>query len=420
MSEIQLAGPRLNASAIERDLEPPLLSVIVCTLDEAQSIGPVLDELREALAGIAHEVVVVDDSVDERTAAAVLAHAATNKRVRLLRRKGENGLASAAIDGWDIARGGVLAIMDGDGQHDPHLLPLMLDRLRDTRADILVASRYAGEGPSGLKGRRHIVSRMGTLLTRIMLGVSSTDPLSGLFMFTRDCFKEARPRLSGVGFKILVDMMASGRSRPKLVEVSTALRPRRAGSSKLDSRVVLELAALLVEKRTRGFVPARFCLFAAVGSTGLAVHLGALALATASADLPFWTAQALATFAAMTSNFFLNNALTFRDRRLSGRALWLGLATFSASCAGGALLSEVVGSGLAQAGVHWLTAGITGAFAAALWNYVAAEGATWRHSSKPAKGLAIPAPVPASPRRLAPRRCRPLQPVVDRFAPSPD
>ncbi len=387
MSEVQEAEPLWQAGAIERSFERPLLSVVVCTLDEAQSIGPVLDELREALAGIAHEVVVVDDSVDERTATVVLTHAATNERVRLLRRKGENGLASAAIDGWDVARGDVLAIMDGDGQHDPHLLPLMLDRLNGTSADMLVASRYAGEGPSGLKGRRHLVSRMGTLLTQVMLGVRSTDPLSGFFMVTRDWFKEARPNLSGVGFKILVDIMASGRCPPKLVEVSTALRPRRAGVSKLDSRVILELAALLVEKRTKGFVPARFCLFVAVGSTGVAVHLAALALLTASAEMPFWGAQALATFAAMTSNFFLNNALTFRDRRLSGRALWLGLAKFAASCAGGAVLSELVGSGLARAGVYWLIAGVTGAFAAALWNYVAAEGATWRPNPRPAKGF---------------------------------
>lgn len=214
MSEVQEAEPLWQAGAIERSFERPLLSVVVCTLDEAQSIGPVLDELREALAGIAHEVVVVDDSVDERTATVVLTHAATNERVRLLRRKGENGLASAAIDGWDVARGDVLAIMDGDGQHDPHLLPLMLDRLNGTSADMLVASRYAGEGPSGLKGRRHLVSRMGTLLTQVMLGVRSTDPLSGLFMVTRDWFKEARPNLSGVGFKILVDIMASGRCPP--------------------------------------------------------------------------------------------------------------------------------------------------------------------------------------------------------------
>ena len=112
-----------------------------------------------------------------------------------------------------------------------------------------------------------------------MLGVRSTDPLSGLFVMTRNWFERARPRLSGVGFKILVDLLASGRRRPRIVEEKTALRTRHGGASKLDSRVIVELAALLLEKRTGGLVPARFGLFAAVGTTGLVVHLCTLTLA---------------------------------------------------------------------------------------------------------------------------------------------
>jgi dolichol-phosphate mannosyltransferase len=367
------AAQALADPASGEDHKQPLLSLVICTLDEAESIGAVLREARAALAGIAHEIIVVDDSADDRTAGAALA---ADGRVKVLRRAGARGLASAAIHGWDAARGAVLAIMDGDGQHDPHVLRAMLGRLRETGADMVVASRYRTEGPSGLTGRRHWVSRGGTLLTRLMLGVSSSDPLSGLFLFTRDWYRRVRPNLSGVGFKILIDMMASGRRRPRLAEVSTSLRVRIGGTSKLDARIILELAALLVEKRSGGVIPARFCLFAAVGSSGVAVHLAALAAALTI--LPFWAAQALATFAAMTTNFFLNNLLTFRDRRLGGRALLPGLLTFYASCAGGVLFSEIVGSGLSGLGSPWLVAGIAGAFAAALWNYNAAQGATWR------------------------------------------
>ena len=358
-------------------LERPALSLVICTLDEAESIGAVLREASAALADLAYEIIVVDDSEDDRTAAVVLAYARRDGRVRLLRREGARGLASAAIAGWASARGDALAIMDGDGQHDPHLLPRMLARLRETSSDIVVASRYV-EGPSGLAGQRHLVSRAGTLLTYLTLGVRSTDPLSGLFVLTRDWFARARPWLSGVGFKILVDLLASGERRPKLAEVATSLRPRLGGASKLDARVILELAALLLEKRTRGLIPARFSLFASVGSTGVAVHLSALALVMTWSDLAFWVAQAIATFAAMTTNFFLNNALTFRDRRLSGRALWSGLFAFYVSCAGGALLGEGVGAGAEIVGAPWLIAGISGAFAGALWNYAAASGAIWR------------------------------------------
>lgn len=366
--------------------QAPALSVVICTLDEADCIGAVLRELREALTGIEHEVIVVDDSADDRTAAVVLAHAATDKRVRLLRREGARGLASAAIAGWNAARGGVLAIMDGDGQHDPQMLPKLLRSLRESGCDMAVGSRYVAQGSSGLAGRRHWVSRAGTLLTHAMLGVSSTDPLSGLFVMTRTWFERARPRLSGVGFKILVDLLASGRRRPSIVEVGTSLRTRHGGASKLDSRVVIELAALLIEKRTGGFVPARFGLFAAVGTTGVAVHLGVLTLAKSSLGLPFWSAQAVATLAAMTTNFFFNNALTFRDRRLTGRALLPGLFTFYLSCAGGALLSEAAGSVANDLGLPWLAAGIGGALIGALWNYAAASNATWRVGQSPGQG----------------------------------
>lgn len=374
--------PRQTAIGAGNPPSRPALSLVICTLDEAESIGPVLRELGEALQGIAYEAIVVDDSADERTATVVLAHARIDPRVRLLRRQGARGLASAAIAGWEVARGEALAIMDGDGQHDPSLLPLMLDRLLDSGADLIVASRYAADGPSGLTGRRQLMSRAGTLVTHLMLGVRSTDPLSGLFVMKRSWFERARPRLSGVGFKILVDMMASGRRRPKLTEVSTALRPRHDGVSKLDFRVIVELAGLLVEKRTGGLVPARFCLFALIGSTGVAVHVSALAAAKASLGLPFWAAQAAATFIAMNSNFFLNNSLTFRDRRLHGRALLPGLLAFYLSCTGGALISEGVGSALNGAGLPWLLAGTTGAFAAALWNYTAAKGAVWRNAAR--------------------------------------
>lgn len=355
-----------------------LLSLIICTLDESESIGTVLREVQGALDTTSYEIIVVDDSDDDRTADIVLAYAATNPQVKLIRRAEARGLASAAIAGWDAAHGDILAIMDGDGQHDPRLLLPMLDRLQNTGADITVASRYAVEGPSGLTGRRHLISRSGTLLATLVLGIRSTDPLSGLFVMRRDWFEKARPRLSGVGFKILVDLMSSGVRTPKVVEVGTSLRERVGGVSKLDARVILELAALLFEKRTYGLVPARFSLFAAVGSSGVAVHLAALASMMATMDVPFWVAQAVATFAAMNSNFFLNNALTFRDRRLSGRTLWAGLAAFYVSCAGGALLGEAIGSAAAGSGIHWLAAGILGAFSAAIWNYAAANGGIWR------------------------------------------
>jgi dolichol-phosphate mannosyltransferase len=104
-----------------------------------------------------------------------------------------------------------------------------------------VASRYLDDNGSGLTGLRHWGSRAGVMASSLLLGLRLADPLSGCFLMTRTWYETARPRLSGRGFKILIDVVASTRRRPRLEQVPTALRPRVGGVSKLDLRVVFDL-----------------------------------------------------------------------------------------------------------------------------------------------------------------------------------
>jgi dolichol-phosphate mannosyltransferase len=357
--------------------EAPVLSLIVCTLNEAESIGAVLREASAVLAGRPYEIIVVDDSADDATAQVVLAHAEVNPAVRLIRREGARGLASAAIKGWDAARGEVLGIIDGDGQHDVTLLPAMLEKL-GAEAEVVMASRYLGGGESGLKGYRNLISRVATGVCNLLLGARASDPLAGYFLMRRDWYALVRPRLTGIGFKILVDVLASGPRAPRTAEVSTALRPRIGGESKLDLSVMMDLAALLIEKRTRGAIRARFLMFSAVGLSGVFIHAAVLILAYRHGrGVSFPVAQALGIWVAMNSNFLLNNALTFRDRRLKGLAMLRGLLAFYVCCAAGGLVAEAVGMGLKAQGVQWLAAGVAGALAAGVWNYLASKWGTW-------------------------------------------
>ena len=354
----------------------PLLSLVVCTLNEAESIGAVLREASGVLASIEHEIIVVDDSSDEATADVVRAYAGMNPAVRLVRRVGARGLASAAIAGWDAARGRALAIVDGDGQHDLSLLPGMLAQL-DGEAEVVVASRYI-LGDTGLSGVRDAGSRLATGACTLLLGARATDPLSGYFVLRRDWYETVRAGLTGIGFKILVDVLASGPRAPRIAEVSTSLRPRIGGESKLDLSVMLDLAALLIEKRTRGLVSARFLMFTAVGVSGVFVHAAVLILAYRhGTGVAFPAAQALGIWVAMNTNFLLNNALTFRDRRLKGLAVARGLISFYVCCAAGGLIAEAIGTLLKAQGVQFLAAGVTGALAAGLWNYRASKWGTW-------------------------------------------
>jgi dolichol-phosphate mannosyltransferase len=351
--------------------------VIICTLDEQEAIGSVLDDVIAELADVPHEIIVVDDSIDDATGQVVLDRARIHPGVRLIRRHGAGGLASAAIAGWDVARGETLAVMDGDGQHDPRLIRRMLDRMAQTSADVVVASRYLDDNGSGLTGFRHWGSRAGVGVSSLLLGLRLADPLSGCFMMSRAWYETVRPRLSGLGFKILIDVVASDRRRPRLEQVPTALRARVGGVSKLDLRVVFDLLALLAEKRTGGALSARMTQFLFVGLTGLLVHLTVLSTGRAL-DAPFWLGQSAAIFLAMSWNFMLNNGLTFRDRRLHGRALWQGLGSFYIACLGGAVVSEAVGAGLHALDVPWFAAGVAGALLGAFWNYRAVQRLTWR------------------------------------------
>jgi dolichol-phosphate mannosyltransferase len=250
----------------------PFLSVVICTLDEHEAIGSVLRELDAHLDGTRYEIIVVDDSTDERTGDVVNAYRASNPHVRLLRRRNASGLSSAAIAGWDIAKGGFLAIMDGDGQHDPALMKALLSTFDDPAIDVAVASRYLGNAGSGLTGMRHAISRAGTWLTDTALGVPLADPLSGCFAMTRDWYNQVRSQLSGLGFKILIDVVASGQRRPHTAQVPTMLRERAGGTSKLDTRVVVDLITLLIEKRTRGKITANAIMHGIGAATMLFVQ----------------------------------------------------------------------------------------------------------------------------------------------------
>ena len=354
-----------------------MLSLVICTLNEGEAIGPLLDETRQALeashTGNDFEIIVVDDDSSDQTGEVVRRAAAADPRVRLIVRTGVRGLASAAVRGWDEARGDVLALMDGDGQHDPALIPRLAAAVEGA-ADLAIGSRYMSDAASGLTGRRHWISRTATRMAGLVLRAQLRDPMSGCFAMRRQWYEAARPGLSTVGFKILLDLVASSPRPPRIAELPTALRPRRGGESKLDLRVMLDLASLLIEKRTGKLIPSRFVEFSLVGASGVLVNLAVLALLGA---LPFWAAFGVATVVAMTSNYWLNTLLTYRDQRLRGWRRWRGLIMFYLACSGGALLGQGVGNGLLVVDAPRALAGLAGALSGGVWNYAATRWMIW-------------------------------------------
>ena len=361
-------------------LAVPELTVILPTYNERANVPLIVTALRRALAGIAFEVVFVDDNSPDGTAAIAHEIAATDPRVRVIRRIGRRGLAGACIEGMLSSSAPFVAVMDADLQHDETLLPKMLAALKAGDLDLAVASRRAEGGAigEGLSKVRVAGSNLANTLAQRLLKVTLTDPMSGFFMLRRPIFDELAPKLSAQGFKILLDIVVSGEGRLRIVEFPFVFRERREGESKLDTLVTFDYLGLLVSKYFGDRVSVRFLMFSLVGASGVLVHLLALRGSMIGLGLDFNMAQTLATFVAMTTNFALNNRLTYRDRRLSGLAMLRGLLTFYAVCSAGVLANVGVANMIYQSEPVWWLAGTAGAAMGAVWNYAASSVLTWR------------------------------------------
>ena len=358
----------------------PTLCVVVPVLNERDNVAPMVARLRAALDGLAWEAVFVDDDSTDGTRDAVAAIGREDSRIRLLHRMGRRGLASAFIEGVGCSIAPFVAAIDGDQQHDESLLPRMLGILQAEPVDVVVASRYVPGGDLGDWSRRRAsLSGLATRVGRLVLRTEVADPLSGFFMLPRPVFDRAARRLSAIGFKVLLDLLASMPEPPRVRELPYRFRTRVAGASKLDAGVLLDFLLLLLDKLLGGLLPVRFVLFAAIGLLGLLAHLAVLRLGLTLGGLSFGPAQAAATACAIGANFTLNNRFTFRDRRLRGPALARGLLVFGLVCGVGAWANLGVSALLVQAGHQdWWHAGLAGAAMSLVWNYAVGSTLTWR------------------------------------------
>lgn len=362
---------------------PYELTIVLPTFNEAANIAPVLARLDDALAGVAWEAVFVDDDSRDGTAEAVCAAVARHPNARIIRRIGRRGLSTAVVEGALSSLAPFIAVMDADMQHDESLLTAMLTDLRGGQYDLIIGSRYAeGAGLGDWSRERARMSRFATKLAHWATKTPLTDPMSGYFMITRPAFESVVRNLSGQGFKILLDIVASAKTPLRIRERAYEFRQRQFGASKLDSAVAFEYVLLLMDKTIGRYVPVRFFLFAAVGGLGLVCHMSVLALTNQGLGWAFPASQATATMTAMTFNFFVNNFLTYRDRRLKGlKNIFLGLLSFYAVCGFGAVANVGIASFMFSSHYSWWLAGVAGTLVGAVWNYAATSIFTWRKAA---------------------------------------
>ena len=356
------------------------LSIIVPTYKEIDNIATVVKQVHACLKGVAWEIIFVDDDSPDGTTDRIRDIARTDPHVRCLQRIGRRGLSSACIEGMLSSSAPYVAVMDADLQHDETLLPAMLDILRKGDSDIVIGSRYIpGGGVGQWHKARAWISRWATQLSHIVLKADLADPMSGFFMLTHEAMLRCiRGNISGIGFKILLDLFASSPQPLRFQELPYQFRERHAGESKLDTMVAWEYFLLLADKLIGHTVPVRFIAFSLIGCVGVIVHLLVLTLVYRAIGVSFIGGQTLATLMAMTSNFFLNNVFTYRDMRLHGWGLIRGWFSFILACSLGALANVGIATYLFELQTFWMSSAVAGVLVGAVWNYVATAFFTWR------------------------------------------
>ncbi len=364
--------------SLDLSQQPLQLAVIIPTFNEAQNVAPLLARLALALAGISWEAVFVDDNSPDGTADLVRSIGRTDRNVRIVQRIGRRGLSTAVVEGMLATSAPIVAVIDGDMQHDERALPKLFEAIESGAADLAIGTRYAGGGGVGdWSASRHKISQWATRLGQAFIKTEISDPMSGFFAVSRETLMAALPKMSGVGFKILLDLASSSPKPLRIAEVPYQFRSREHGESKIGALVGVEYVALLLDKTIGRFVPMRLLSFLFVGGLGVGVHLTILGTCLA-VGLAFLLAQIIAVTVAMTFNFFLNNIFTYRDRRLRGWKMVRGLLSFYAVCMVGGAANVGIGNWVNAQDGRWWLAGMAGVVIGAVWNFAAASFVTWK------------------------------------------
>jgi dolichol-phosphate mannosyltransferase len=387
MRRIEKISQMMDHDQLKEALSPAVasigLSIVVPTFNEAENVNELLRRLEQTLGASGWEVIFVDDDSPDQTAKLIRARARVDPRVRCLQRIGRRGLSSACIEGMLASAAPVIAVMDADLQHDETLLPIMRAQIEDNGLDLVIGTRYGQGGAMGsLHPWRKKMSQAATVLGRATLKMAVSDPMSGFFMFKRQVLDMTVRNLSGIGFKILIDILLTARKNTLRVgEVPYCFRNRLAGQSKLDGMVIWQYAMLLADKTIGRFVPVRFVSFSLVGGFGVLIHMAILTLVLTTLTLGFTASHSIATFTTMIFNFSANNILTYRDSRLKGWAWFKGLFTFMAACGVGALANIGIAFYLFEQREQWVLAALAGVLVGAVWNYAITQLYTWGKKS---------------------------------------
>lgn len=309
------------------------ISIILPTYNESKNIGGFLEHIQKSIPkNLKVETIVVDDNSPDNTAkiAEDYFHSIkekTSHTINVIKRKTEKGLSSAILNGIKQASGNTIVVMDSDFSHPPHIIPKLIDTLKQTRCDIVIASRYIKGGSiQGWPFKRKLMSKVATSIAKKGLGIEPQDPMSGFFAFKKNIVEGLK--FDAIGYKMLLEILVKTKG-VKIQEVPYVFTDREVGASKLGASTVLDYCKSVwklykygrrirkEERRKSVRFLSKAARFFTVGASGLGVNYLASILFASSAEMWYLHATMMGIVFSITSNFVLNKYWTFEDRDFS-------------------------------------------------------------------------------------------------------
>ena len=362
-----------------------MISIVIPTFNEVENIVPLLKKLTLILNDFEYEIVVVDDDSPDGTSDEVNKYMKKNKRIKLITRIGRSGLSSAIKEGLIFAQGKYLLVLDGDGQHHPSFILNMLEEMQRSKYDIVIGSRFLNNSKlEGLSNERSLGSKIANKMSRISLHKNYsklTDYLSGCFCVEKEMTKKYIRKIEINGFKFLYELLSLSKGKLAVHEVPLIFKQRRFGNSKLDIAIVWDFLISIIHNLTLRLLPRRAISFGMVGISGVFVQLFITSFLVEIFLIDFYNALPFAVISAATSNFLINNQLTFRSDRLRNLGLVVGLLKFLIV----ASLPVIANVGITTAIYKYISADtfiaqIAGIAIVYAWNYLASSSFVWKKS----------------------------------------
>jgi len=312
------------------------VSIIIPTYNESENIIQVLKSIGEHLPeDIAAEALVVDDNSPDGTGKIVEdyitdAHNEIGYTIEVIHRKTKSGLSSAILDGIQHSTGETVVIMDSDFSHPPKIIPQLVEEIKTSKCDIVIASRFVPGGAiNGWSTKRKLISKAGKEIAKAGLGVNESDPMSGFFAFKRKILDGIK--FDALGYKMLLEILVKTKGA-KVKEIPYTFTDRARGSSKLDSSTMFYYVksvwnlyrychtAKVSDTRTSVRFISKAGRFYTVGASGLLVNY-LVSLLFVDASINFWYIHAtvIGIAISMSSNFILNKIWTFEDRNFEAK-----------------------------------------------------------------------------------------------------